>query len=396
MSTLIIALNNLMHRRFRLFFLAALVGLIAFVITGGVLLASSLRNGVESTAARLGADAMFLPPGAGRDLEGALLEGKPSTFYLSGESVRGLSGAAGVKRSSPQLFVATFDSSHCSALVQIIGYDPETDFVIAPWLTEEVPGGPGRGEIVIGNAILLETGEEMQLFGTKYRVAGRLEKTGMGFDVSVFANTETIRMIIDEYETYLGAIPMPDENAASAVVAEIADGIDHEAFAKNIRKNYRNVDVILPQAIIGNLAKNLDLTIGVLTVLPIVLWIVLAFVLAIVFTIALNERRREFGVLRALGATRKKLVGILLAESALLSAFGAGGGILLFCITVLPFGALIENRLGAEYLPPSALDAALLLGLCFLLCAAGGPIAAVLSAVRIGRAETSLVMREEL
>jgi putative ABC transport system permease protein len=287
-STLIIALNNLLHRRFRLFFLATLVGLTAFVIAGGVLLAASLRNGVESTAARLGADAMFLPVGAGRDLEGALLEGKPSTFYLPGESVRGLSGAAGVKRSSPQLFVATFDSSHCSALVQIIGYDPETDFVVAPWLAEEVPGGPGRGEIVIGNAILLETGEEMQLFGTKYRVAGRLEKTGMGFDVSVFANTETIRMIIDEYETYLGATPMPDENAASAIVAEIADGIDHEAFAKNIRKNYRNVDVILPQAIIGNLAKNLDLTIGVLTVFPVVMWLVLAFVLAIVFTIALK------------------------------------------------------------------------------------------------------------
>jgi putative ABC transport system permease protein len=263
-------------------------------------------------------------------------------------------------------------------------------------LAEEVPGGPGRGEIVIGNAILLETGEEMQLFGTKYRVAGRLEKTGMGFDVSVFANTETIRMIIDEYETYLGAIPMPDENAASAVVAEIADGIDHEAFAKSIRKNYRSVDVVLPQAIIGNLAKNLDLTIGVLTVLPVVLWIVLAFVLAIVFTIALNERKREFGVLRALGATRKKLAGILLTESALLSVLGAGGGILLFCMTVLPFGALIESRLGAEYLPPSALDAALLLGACFLLCAAGGPIAAALSAVRIGRAEASLVMREEL
>jgi putative ABC transport system permease protein len=391
-----IAWNNLLHRRFRLFCLATLIGLVAFVIAGGVLLGLGLRNGVESASARLGADVMFLPLGAAGDLEGALLAGKPSTFYLPGESVRLLSEESGVKRASPQLFVATFDSSHCSALVQIIGYDPETDFVVAPWLEETLPGGPKRGEIVVGNAILLETGDIMQLFGTQYCVAGRLEKTGMGFDVSVFANRETIRMIIEEYEKYLGAIPMPDADAASAVVVETEAGIDVEAFAKNIRKRYRGVDVILPQAIIGNLARNLDLTIGVLTVLPAVLWLVSAFVLSIVFTIALNERKREFGVLRALGATRRKLAGILLTESVLTGVLGAGGGIFLFCVTALPFGAFIESKLGSEYLPPSAEEITLLLGACFLLCAACGPIAAALSAVRVGRAEASLVMREDL
>jgi putative ABC transport system permease protein len=203
-------------------------------------------------------------------------------------------------------------------------------------------------------------------------------------------------MIIEEYEKYIGAIPMPDEDAASAVVVEIEEGVDIETFAKNIRKNYRGVDVALPQAIIENLARNLDLTIGVLTVLPTVLWLVSAFVLAIVFTIALHERKREFGVLRALGATRGKLAGILLTESALTGVLGAGGGILLFCITALPFGALIESKLGSEYLPPSAGEVALLLGACFLLCAACGPVAAALSAVRVGRAEASLIMREDL
>jgi putative ABC transport system permease protein len=394
--TLIIARNNLLHRRFRLICLAALLALTTFVIAGGVLLGASLRNGVESAAARLGADAMFLPSGAGRELEGALLQGKPSTFYLPGESVRLLSGAAGVEKASPQLFVATFDSSHCSSLVQIIGYDPETDFVVAPWLAENSQSVPKRGEIVIGSAILLEAGEEMQLFGTKYRVAGRLEKTGMGFDVSVFANMETICGIINEYERYLGAIPMPDAGAVSAIVVELADGIDPEAFAKEIRKKHRGVDVVLPQAMIGNLAQNLDLVIGVLTLFPAVLWLVSAFVLAIIFLIALHERKREFGVLRALGATRGKLAGILLTESALIGALGAGGGLLLFCAMALPFSALVESRLGPVCLLPSAGEAALLLGVCFLLCAVCGPIAAAASAVRIGRAEASLIMREDL
>ncbi|MDR1159476.1 MAG: ABC transporter permease [Syntrophomonadaceae bacterium] len=396
MSTFAIAWNNLLHRRFRSLCLALLIMLTAFVIAGGTLFGSSLRNGVRSTADRLGADAMFLPPGAERELEGALLEGKPSTFYLPGDTVRQLSSAKNVKRSSPQLYISTFDSPHCGSLVQIIGYDPKTDFVVAPWLIESVPGGPKTGEIVIGNAIQLEPGEEMLLFDMRYKVAGKLEKTGMGFDVSVFAGMETAYTLIDRYEKYLEAIPMPDKDAASVVVVEIEKGVDHETFARDIRMEYRSVGVILPQAIIGNMMKHLNLTIAVLTGLLIVIWILSAFVLAIVFTVALHERKREFGVFRAFGATRGKLVSILMTESALLSAGGASIGILLLCITVLPFNAFIESSLGSEYLLPSAGVTALILGGCFLLCASVGPVAAVLSAMRISYADTSLIMKEDM
>jgi putative ABC transport system permease protein len=396
MSTFAIARNNLLARPFRFCCLAALIAVTAFAIAGGTLLGLGLRNGVASTAARLGADLMLLPAGAERNLEGALLSGKPSTFYLPGDSVRRLCGLEGVKRASPQLYISTFDSSHCGSLVQIIGYDPETDFVVAPWLAKTVPGGPKRGEIVIGDAIQLETGEEMLLFGTRYRVVGKLEKTGMGFDATVFAGKETVRMLIDEYETYIGAIPMPDEYAASVIAAEVEEGIDAETLAKEIRKTERGVSVVLPQAIIGHLTQNLDLTVGVLTGFPILLWFLSAFVLAIVCTVALHERKREFGVLRALGATRKKLVNILAVEFLLLGAAGAGLGVLLFCVTALPFSALIERALASEYLlPPAGVTASLLLG-CFLLCSVAGPVAALASALRVGGEEASLIMREDV
>ncbi|MDR1616347.1 MAG: ABC transporter permease [Syntrophomonadaceae bacterium] len=396
MSILAIARNNLLHRRFHSLCLAVLIALTAFVIAGGTLFGSSLRNGVRSTSDRLGADAMFLPPGAEKELEGALLEGKPSTFYLPGDTVRQLSEAKNVKRASPQLYVATFDSSHCASLVQIISYDPKTDFVVAPWLADSVPDGPKTGEIIIGNSIQLEKGEEMLLFDMRYKVAGKLEKTGMGFDVSVFAGMETAHKLIERYEKYIGAIPMPDKDAASVIVVEIEKGIDHESFARDIRIEYRSVSVILPQAIIGNMVKHLDLTIAVLTGLLVVIWLLSAFMLAIVFTVAMHERKREFGVFRAFGATRGKLVSILMTESALLSIAGSGAGILLLCITVLPFNAFIESLVGSEYLLPSAAVTTLILGGCFLLCASVGPIAAVVSAMRIGRAETSLIIREDI
>jgi putative ABC transport system permease protein len=396
MSTFTIARNNLLHRPFRFCCLAALIAITAFAIAAATLFGLGLRNGVESTAARLGADLMLLPTGAERNLEGALLAGKPSTFYLPGDSVRLLRDLDGVKRASPQLYISTFDSSHCGSLVQIIGYDPETDFVVAPWLEEHIPGGPKRGEIVIGDAIQLDVGDEMLLFGTRYKVAGKLEKTGMGFDATVFAGKDTARMLIDEYETYIGAIPMPDEDAASVVTVEVEEGIDHETFAKELRKAHRGVSVVLPQAIIGNLAKNLDLTVGVLMVFPILLWFLSAFVLVIVCTITMHERKREFGVFRALGATRRKLVDILMAESVLLGAVGAGAGVLLFCVTALPFNTLIESKLASEYMLPSVGVTASVLGGCFLLCAAGGPIAAFASALRAGRAEASLIMREDV
>ncbi|MDR3277746.1 MAG: FtsX-like permease family protein [Oscillospiraceae bacterium] len=401
-STIKIALNNILQRRFRSVCIVLLIAVTTLLITGGTLLGYSLRNGIESVNARLGADAMIVPSSAGDSFEGALLKGSPSTFYLSADVAERIAQTDGVERATQQLFITTFDSEHCAALVQIIGYNPETDFVVAPWLMGSKVTEPKYGEIVVGSNIQLKAGQQMQLFALNLDVAGVLDKTGMGFDNSVFVNMDTAKLLLAEYEKFAGALPLPEgtdvSGAVSAVLIDIEDDADPVAFQRDINFGFRGdgVRYVSSQALLSNTTKNLNLVIGVLTVLLAAIWMFAVFVLAIIFTLALNERQREFGILRAIGATRRKLTAIVLTETVLLCSVGAIFGVGAVCLIVFPYSALIERVLQTAYLPPQSVLAAAILIACLILGAAIGPLASLFSAARIGKSDAFANMREGL
>ena len=61
---------------------------------------------------------------------------------------------------------------------------------------------------------------------------------------------------------------------------------------------------------------------------------------------AVTERRRELGLLRIVGATRRQVIGRLLLEAAVLGVAGGAGGLLAGTLAVDALNALGE-RLGA-------------------------------------------------
>jgi putative ABC transport system permease protein len=395
-----LALAGIRHRRFRSACIVALVAFATFLITAGTVLGLGLRGGVESVKARLGADGMIVPRSADDTVEGALLQGSPSTFYMPAGATARLLQIEGVTKATPQLFIASFDSAHCSAYVQIIGYDPETDFVIAPWFEDAGVAPPQDGEIVAGANVTLPPGSQMGLYGTILEVVGKLDPTGMGFDNSVFVNMETARALVGEYEKYNGALPLPEglgaDEVVSAVLFETDAGADPTAIKAAINNAYRGegVRIVTAQALLESTSKNMDLVIGVLTVLLAAIWVFAVFVFAIIFALALNERQREFGILRAIGATRRKLAAIAMAESTLLCGFGAAAGTGAVCLVVFPYRGLIEQALQAAYLPPgSGAFAAALLG-CFALGAAIGPASTLFSIARIGKGDAFANLQE--
>lgn len=69
------------------------------------------------------------------------------------------------------------------------------------------------------------------------------------------------------------------------------------------------------------------------------LLVVVAFSILNTFLMAVLERTREFGVMMALGTTRRRLTRLLLAESMLLTAMGIAAGIVLGCAVTLFFQA---------------------------------------------------------
>ena len=400
LSTLKIAMNNIKHRRFRSVCIILLIGLVSLFITGGTLFGAGIKNGINSVKARLGADIMVFPLDAGYTLEGLLLTGEPSTVYLSADIAERIMQLEGIERATAQFFISTYDSAHCVELAQVIGYEPQTDFVIRPWLIGSKLTEPKYRETVVGANITADVGMTVPLFDEDVKIVGRLDSTGMNFDNSFFVNMETARMLFDAYLSFPEAEPLPEgmdpDSVVSVVLMDLKEDTDHGDFQWNLHRGFRTegIGYVRSQEWIQSTSKNLDVLITVLTILLCVLWIFAVFALVVIFVLMFNERRREFGILRAIGTTRNKLMKILFCESALLSCAGALGGVILACILLFPFNPVFGHFLQTVYLPPQVLSAALIILLGFLSGAIAGPIASFFSARIAGRKEIFENMRE--
>ena len=82
LTTTGLALKNLKKKPFRTAGLIIIVGFLSFVLFGGTILSINLKNGLDSTKSRFGADLMVVPIGVDSDVEGILIKGEPNYFYF--------------------------------------------------------------------------------------------------------------------------------------------------------------------------------------------------------------------------------------------------------------------------------------------------------------------------
>lgn len=127
-------IRDLLGRPGRTALLALLTALLALAVLAGTLIVTSLRTGLGSLSARLGADIMVVPYEATTqsDLKSIVLQGATGYFYMDSDRAEKIMEREGIERCSTQLFLASASAGCCSVPVQIIGFDPETDFTITP------------------------------------------------------------------------------------------------------------------------------------------------------------------------------------------------------------------------------------------------------------------------
>ncbi len=396
LTTINIALNNLKRKPFRTVSLILLVSIFACVLFGGTVLSKSLENGMNNLSQRMGADILAVPYGYEADIQSALLRGEPSTFYFDAGTTEKIARVEGVGDVSPQLYIATLSAGCCAYPLQLIGFEPKTDFVIQPWMSSSLQSPLADGEIVIGSSINAEVGQKLKFFDQNFLIAARLEKTGMGFDTSVFMNLSTAKQVARESER-LKAHPVA-ENAdlISSVMVKIKDGYDVKGVANNILQAYakESMHVVTAKNMLSDISGSLRGLTTYIYILAGVLWVLAVGVLLIVFSVTVNGRKREFGIFRVLGAPRSKLVKLILCESSLLSVFGAVAGMIAAALIVFPFSTYISSLLGLPYLQPSYGSMFIAAALSFLISFAVGPLASAYSAIKIGRSEIYTALRE--
>ncbi|MDR0442335.1 MAG: FtsX-like permease family protein [Treponema sp.] len=396
LTTVRIAYNNLSGKPARAAALVTVVVIMSFALFGGAIISQSLDNGINSLEARLGADIAVLPLGSEADYENIILAGSPVNFYFDSNLERQVAGVAGVERITTQFYLATLEnSSCCTQSIQIVGIDYDTDFVVTPWIANFLQRQIGDGEVIVGSDVVIESDNTVMFFDSVLNVAARLDRTATGMDSTVYVSMDTARRIAKTAQEG-GHIPgdLEIDSAASSVLVSVAPGCDITEIASGIRKNTPGVDIVESYGIYSSIAKNLRFFTGMINSITVVSGILAVLILAVLFSLIANGRKKEFAVLRILGAKRKKLADIVLTESLFISLCGAALGILFAAMAVFPFGRYIGIQMGMPLLLPGALDSMRLLLFALFLSAAVGPISSAYSAFNISRAETYATMRD--
>ena len=393
------SVRNLSRKPGRTAALVILSLVLCFTVTAGSLIINGLRGGLVSLETRLGADIMVVPYQASTkaDLKGMVLQGNPGYFYMDRSVTDKVSSLDGVGQVSEQFFLATASASCCSYAVQIIGFEPETDFTIQPWVQSSFKGDLDYMEILVGNSLNAFPGDTLTFYGSDCKVAAKLEKTGTYLDTAVYANEETIKTLISSAkEKQIFDFGNVDPDAiVSCVLVNVADGYSVEEVLNDINIHVRKVEAVQTQNMIEDVSRQLTGVSDVVSGLIVVVWILALIILALAFTMISNERKKEFAVLRAIGASRGYVVKMILKETLLVNIIGCACGAALGLLTTVLFSGFIESSLKLPFLLPGAAGMAILAIAAMAVSIIAGTVSSAVCALRISRMDTALILRGE-
>ena len=400
LSALNMAVQNLKSKKFRTIFMMFFVMLMSATVFFSTILMKNLKQGIKSTTERAGADIIVVPNEGTEDIRDSLFAGTPCSVFCDKSWKEAVGKVGGVERVSSQLYVGTLSTSCCDLPVQMIAFDPKTDFVVQPWLKDQNVVKLKKGQVLVGDRVEAEPGEKIQFYSTEFEVAGKLEKTGMGYDGSVFMTFDTLYELKNS-KTARSTLPMEDiENKVSMLMVDIDDDIEDvdlihlrldiaQCGPKGEKMYAGTTDELLSG--ISDQVKQLS---GYGNVLIYISLISTALALISIFVLTINERKYEFGVLYALGAKKSQMRNIILSEALIISGIGGVTGTFLTYGIVAAFKDVISIKLDVPYLDVSMVQTMPIAGICIAIALGTGIVAAVCSVYQIGKGEVYRLLRE--
>lgn len=379
-----------------LLILAVLISIAAF---GGSLIVKSLKNGLESLEKRLGADVIVVPyqTRTKESVESLLLNGNRTTFYMPKSYMQDISKYDGIEAISPQLFLSTLSAGCCSVALQIIGFDPQTDFTIQPWAEESYKGSLEDFEILVGSQITLPENKILTFYSTPLKIAAQLKPTGSGLDNAVYCNMNTIRALINQ----AAKVPLSptgkidSENLISTILIKVENGYEVSQVTNEINLHSRKVRAIKAKSMTSDIGDNLSRISQIVGALIAVVWVLCVVIMMIVFAMIINERKKEFAVLRVMGVSQKSLSSLVVRESLILNLSGALAGIFLVLLIDIPFKSSIKTALGMPFLLPHAWEIIALAALTVAVSILASIASSAATARKISRIDAGIILRTD-
>jgi putative ABC transport system permease protein len=306
------------------------------VFTGAVFL-RSVDSSVETGFSRLGADLLIVPDGTLTNITAALLTAEPTDLTLEADIVGRLASLKGVGRVAPQLVFRTDASGYGASreLVDLVAFDPGRDLTVQPWLDERLNRPLRKGDVILGGRRAETLGSELLLFGRPFTVYGRLAKTAVGtHERGLFITFETLEDSKGAIRQICGAKATLESNKLSGVLVELMPGATGQQVRFAVLANVPGVKVVSGTSMLSSIRQGLGALLNSVFAIMTVMFASTVTMVSVMFSAIITERRRELGLLMAIGARRRQILALLLMEASIATA---AGGVLgcLFCLALL-------------------------------------------------------------
>ena len=357
----------------------------AACVFGGLILVGAMRAELTLAERRLGADLVVYPTTCLNQVEKKrlLMLGTPVDCHQPRSALARMSSNEDIAAVSYQLYVS--ETLTDGSTRWIVGFEPETEFTLSPWIAEGEGASLPRGSVLVGSAVPGAGGQSLSVFGRERPIGAHLLTTGSELDDAVFVSMDTLSdMMADARaagEDIDASLDPSTDYSAALVRASDSDAI--ESVTNWINLYVRKVSAVRSsEALVGaasGIRAHRGVAIGVLGAT----WLVLLGALIVVQVSLMNERMQELAVWRSIGASRSIMSRVMLSESALLHALGALVGVCLAAVT-MPFvgdGSLVKTLAA----PATSLPLA---GLSLVAVTCVGVVGTRLALARVSRAAT--------
>jgi putative ABC transport system permease protein len=351
----LLARRNLLRNRVRL---AASVG--------GVALALSLVLALNAIVAGVSAQMTTYIDGAGADVwvaQAGVHNLHMAASSMPDSAVGAVSAVSAVAQASPILYATEPISANGQRQVAYVIGLPSDATLGLPATIRDGKTIPGPGEAVIGvdfaNLAHVGIGDPVTIFGRDLRIVGISASEANLLNTVTFVSS-------DDFARAQGLT-----GVVSFVLVKTAPGASADAVAAAIDRSVPGVSA-LSRVAFAQQERQLVMSMAgdVISMMNAIGFAVGLAVIALTVYIATLSRRREYGLLKALGARGRVLYGVVLAQAGLSVALGF--------LAALTFTAVLAIAVPATGLPLSlsiepaavvkvALDAALIAGLSSLL-----------------------------
>lgn len=396
-----LAVQNLGRRGARTGLLVGAVALASAVGFAGAVMTRSIESSLRVGFSRLGADLMVVSDAALTNISAALLTVEPTDTVVDADLLA-RSPIGGIGRAAPQRVFRT-DRSGAGArgeAVDLIGFDPAQDFTVRPWITERLGRAMQADDVIVGAARALPLGSELVLFGKRFRVYAKLQGTGVGtHERGLFLPMAGLLDMAPAIRAETGGSPpMLAPEKVSGFLLELAPGATELPVRFALLSRSPGIKVVSGGSLLTGIRQGLTALISGTLALVALMVVSIAVMVGVLFSGIVAERRRELGLLSAIGARRSQILGLLTLEAVL--ATGAGG---LFGVV---FGVLLLRlferslvyyltRIGVPFLWLDRTAEIVIALICIAAALLVGALGALLPAWRASRHDPYTLIRSE-